>query len=116
MSDHLLPFWRSLNVILNLLELDRGLISGRGVLPKQQPALTGVESPRHGVLHFLSALVMSVEDASAVLVVVANDNVQMAITVQIGQRRRPGEPSFPTPNKLARYVAVVRELQRCFSV
>src|SRR5438045_3315908 len=116
MRDHLLLFWRTLNEILNLPELDRRLISGSGVLPKQQPTLTCVVSARHRVLHFLSGLVMSVEDVSAVLVVVANYNVQMAITIEISQRRRPGEPSFPAPNNLARSVAVVRELQPWFFV
>src|SRR4051794_24507266 len=40
----------------------------------------------------------------------------MSITVEISERRRSGEPSFATPNNLARFVAVVGELQRCFSV
>src|SRR6185312_3883036 len=116
MRDHLLLCWRSLNEILNLPELDRRLISGGGVLPEQQPTSTGVVSARHGVLHFLSGLVMSVEDVSAILVVVANYNVQMAISIEISQRRRPGEPSFPAANNLAWSVALVRELHPCFFV
>src|SRR5262249_25946739 len=85
--------------VFHLLKADRGVLSRGALFPEKKVFGSALERPRFGVVHDFRAGGGGVQNARAVLEIVPDDEIGMAITINISEEAGIGKPAFLTRNQ-----------------
>src|SRR5207253_7945061 len=69
--------------VFGLFETDKFIVFWPGFFPEKNMFRAAVERTRFSVVHYLSASCRSIEDVGAILKVIADDQVRMAVTIDV---------------------------------
>jgi hypothetical protein len=94
-------FFRIEEVWIDLLELDERGFPAAAVLPQEEVRSTTVEGSGQRFCHWQSASPVGIEIGLSIRAVVADDQVAVAVAVEIGLGGCTGEPALPRLDQLA---------------
>src|SRR6476661_8516164 len=83
--------------VFGLFEADQFILFLR-FLPEKNVFRAAIERTRFGVVHHLGACGRGVENVGAILKVIADDQVRMAVTINVGKEAGVGIPALSAGN------------------